>query len=56
MLKKKKKILVSLPIEIIEKLEKISRERGIPKSMLITIALYEWLEKVEKTGEIKVKI
>lgn len=42
-----KRLMVTLPIEVIERLERISNQKHIKKSTVITLALEEY-EKKEK--------
>lgn len=42
-----KKIQTTLPEKIVEKLEKISKEKGLTKSVIIALALEEYIKKGE---------
>ena len=45
-----KRLMITLPVEVIEKLERLSEQKHIKKSTVITLALEEY-EKIQKRGE-----
>jgi len=50
------KVSISLPKELLEKIDTIARRGGWKRSTIIRIALEEFLTKIEKEGEIKIKV
>lgn len=46
-----KRLMVTLPVAVIEKLEKLAEQKHVKKSIIITLALEEY-EKIQK-GESK---